>query len=88
MGIRGRLRKLEREARGEFIEIPQRDGTVKRFPQSEGMEALVSLIDGRDHPLARAARESSDPGWTNSFYNTFPIDDDSEDLSEQSREPL
>jgi hypothetical protein len=82
VGIRGRLRKLEREARGEFIEIPQRDGTVKRFAQSEGMDALVSLIDGEDHPLAEAARNSPEPKWANSFYSAFPIDD-AEDLSEQ-----
>jgi hypothetical protein len=84
VGIRGRLRKLEREARGEFIEIPQRDGTVKRFAQSEGMDALLSLIDGEGHPLAKAARNSSEPKWaTNSFYSAFPMPDDAEDLSEQ-----
>jgi hypothetical protein len=84
MGLRGRLKRLERESREEFIEIPQRDGTVKRFPQSEGVEALLSLIDGRDHPLAEAARNSTEPGWVNSFYSAFPIDDGAEDLSEQT----
>jgi hypothetical protein len=88
VGLRGWLKRLEREARGEFIEIPQRDGAVKRFAPSEGMEALVSLIDGEDHPLAKAARNSSEPKWANSFYNAFPMPDDAEDLSEQSREPL
>jgi hypothetical protein len=87
MGFRRRLKRLEEESREEFIEIPQRDGTVKRFAQSEGMEAFVALIDGRDHPLAEAARNSPDPEWANSFYSAFPIDD-AEDLSEQSREPL
>ncbi len=83
MGFRRRLKRLEEESREEFIEIPQRDGTVKRFAQSEGMEALVSLIDGEDHPLAEAARNSSEPKWSNSFYNAFPMPDDAEDLSEQ-----
>ena len=82
MGLRGWLKRLEKESRVEFIEIPQRDGTVKRFAQSEGMDALVSLIDGEDHPLAEAARNSSEPKWANSFYSAFPIDD-AEDLSEQ-----
>jgi hypothetical protein len=87
MGFRGRLKRLEEESREEFIEIPQRDGTVKRFAQSEGMEAFVSLIEGEDHPLAEAARNSPDPEWANSFYNAFPMPDDAEDLSERSREP-
>jgi 2-phospho-L-lactate guanylyltransferase (CobY/MobA/RfbA family) len=82
VGLRGRLKRLERAAEEEMIVIPQRDGTVKRFAQSEGMEALVSLIDGEDHPLAEAARNSSEPKWANSFYSAFPIDD-AEDLSEQ-----
>jgi hypothetical protein len=86
MGLsRGRLKRLERESREEFIEIPQRDGTIKRFPQAAGMEALLALIDGRDHPLAQAARESPDPKWSRSFYSAFPMDQDAEDLSEQAR---
>jgi hypothetical protein len=83
VALRGRLKRLEKESREEFIEIRQRDGTVKRFPQSDGMEALLSLIDGRDHPLAEAARNSPDPEWANSFYIVFPIDADAEDLSER-----
>jgi hypothetical protein len=83
VGLRGRLKRLEKESREEFIEIRQKDGTVKRFPQSDGMEALLSLIDGRDHPLAEAARNSPDPEWANSFYIVFPIDADAEDLSER-----
>jgi hypothetical protein len=82
VGLRGRLKKLERAAEEEMIVIPQHDGTVKRFPQSEGADALLSLIDGRDHPLAEAARNSPDPEWANSFYIVFPIDENTEDLSE------
>ena len=55
---------------------------MRRFPHSAGAEALVSLRDGRDHPLAAAARNSPDPEWTNSFYSTEPMDPDVEDLSE------
>jgi hypothetical protein len=67
MGLRGRLKRLEKESREESIEILQKDGTVKRFPHSAGADALLSLIEGRDHPLARAARESPHPRWANSF---------------------
>jgi hypothetical protein len=83
MGLRDRLRKLEREAEEEMIAVPQPDGTVKRFPASVGMEALLALTDGRDHPLAQAVRVSPDPKWQRTFYNAFPINpDEVEDLSE------
>ena len=82
MGLRDKLRRLEREAREEMIEILQEDGTVRRFPQSAGLEAFMALMDGRDHPLAEAARNSSEREWTHSFYSAFPIDEDIEDLSE------
>jgi len=82
MGLRGWIKRLERDAREEMIEIPQQDGAVKRFPQSAGMEAFMALMDGRDHPLAEAARNSSEREWTHSFYSAFPIDEDIEDLSE------
>jgi hypothetical protein len=93
VGIRRRLRKLEREARGEFIEIPQRDGTVTRFPAEEGMEAYMNLMERLgagedappDHPLIEAARNSSEPKWAQSFYAvndpenyTRPVEDLSE----------
>jgi len=75
-----------------MIVIPQLDGTVARFPQSVGKEAFINLIDlmgaGEDappeHPLIAAARNSSDPEWSQSFYAgggegwTDPIEDLSE----------
>jgi hypothetical protein len=75
-----------------MIEIPQKDGTVRRFPQSAGMEAFMNLMDrlgaGEDappeHPLIAAARNSSEPEWSESFYAaggagwTGPIEDLSE----------
>lgn len=73
MGLRDKLKRLEREARGEFIEIPQQGGTVKRFPQSAAREALLALIDGRDHPLAQAARNSPAPELSRSFYSSPPM---------------
>ena len=76
MGLLGKLKRLERDAREEMIEIPQQDGTVKRFPQSAGMEAYVNWMDrlgaGEDappeHPLIAAARNSSEPKWSKSFF--------------------
>ncbi len=82
MGLRNWLKRLERDAREEMIEVPQADGTVKRFPQSAAPEALLSLTNGRDHPLAEAARSSSSPEWSRSFYTSTPIDQDAEDLSD------
>lgn len=82
MGLSDRLKKAERAARGEMFEIRQPDGTVKRFPASDGIDALLALIDGRDHPLAEAVRNSPDLEWEKSIYNNFPIDPETPDLSE------
>ncbi len=92
MGLRGWLKRLERDAREGMIGIPQQDGTVKRFPQSAGMEAFINLMDrmgaGEDappeHPLIEAARNSSEPEWSQSFYatNSEGWTDPIEDLSE------
>jgi hypothetical protein len=46
VSLESRLRRLEREAQEEMIEIPQRDGTVARFPQSVAAEAFRSLLRG------------------------------------------
>lgn len=89
MGLRGRLRKLERDAEEEMIVIPQNDGTVKKFPQSAGIDAYMNLLDrlgaGEDappeHPLIAAARNSSDPQFSESFFAmndegwTGPVED-------------
>ena len=93
MGLRSRLQKLEREAEGEMLVIPQRDGTAKRFPPGAGINAYMNLMDrlgaGEDappeHPLIEAARNSSDPRWLNTFYAVEDPDEwvkPVEDLSE------
>ena len=71
MGLRSRLQKLEREAEGEMLAIPQRDGTVKRFPPGAGTDTYMNLMDRLgageqappEHPLIEAARNSSEPKW-------------------------
>ena len=77
MGLRGRLSRLEREARKEMVEIPQRDGTVKWFPQSAFMGAFLYLIDvtvgrpTREEPeIFEALRNAREPAeeWMGSFY--------------------
>jgi hypothetical protein len=78
MGLRGRLKRLERDARKEMVEIPQRDGTVKRFPQSALMEAFLYLVDvacgdasATEEPkIFGALRNAREPAqkWMGSFY--------------------
>jgi hypothetical protein len=90
MGLRGWLKRLERDAQGEMIAIPQKDGTVERFPQSVAADAFLSLCEGRDHPLLQAARNSSENSFSSfraSVYATDPTEmRNVEDLSEGARE--
>ena len=75
MTLRGRLRRLEREAEGEMVYVPQKDGTVKRFPQSALQTSFgtnMKRLRGEDvspHPLGVAAAESPDPEWSRSLYS-------------------
>ena len=90
MGLRGRIKRLERDARGEMVAIGQPDGSVERFPRSELAPAYLNAFDravGRSdpdeawHPLCAAARNSSDPAWRDSFYASEwagPVEDLSE----------
>jgi hypothetical protein len=92
VGLRNRLRRLEQEAEEEMITIPQKDGTVRRFPQSAAADAYMNLMDrlgaGEDappeHSLVAAARNSSESKWSDSFYaaNDEGWTDPVEDLSE------
>jgi hypothetical protein len=91
MGFRGRIKRLERKAEGEVIAIPQQDGTEAKFPHSALRDAVTNLFDRLgageyappEHPLSKAARNSSDPWWRESIYAadedvTAPIEDLSE----------
>jgi hypothetical protein len=76
VGLRDKVKRLERASREEFFEIPQKDGTVARFPKSEGIVAYINWFDrmgaGEDappeHPLITAIRNTSDPYWRNTFW--------------------
>jgi hypothetical protein len=97
--MRNRVKRLERAVEEEVISIPQKDGTVRRFPQSAGPEAFVNLMarlgagEGAppEHPLVEAVRNSSDPEWLSSFYGsctdpeawTEPVEDLSEPPTDQ-----
>jgi hypothetical protein len=72
MGLHNWLKRLERDAREEMIEIPQPDGTVARFPQTALPEAFMSMYEGRDHPLLAAVRNSSELAWSEGVYSTDP----------------
>ena len=77
MGLRGWIKRLERDAQGEMMGIPQPDGSIKRFSDGELAPAFLDAFDrtvGRKgpevpvHPLCEAAQNSSDPTWRGSFY--------------------
>jgi hypothetical protein len=90
MGLRGWIKRLERDARGEMVAIRHPDGSVERFPESELAPAYLDAFDravGRSdpdepwHPLCAAARNSPDPTWRDSFYASEwaePVEDLSE----------
>ncbi len=78
MGLRGRLKRLEREARKEMVEIPQRDGTLKSFPRGALMEAFLYLLDvecgdalpTEEPEIFGALRNAREPAqkWMGTFY--------------------
>jgi len=90
VGLRRRVKRLEEEAGGGTVFIPQRDGTVKRFPQSalqDSFLANMGRLRGRDvppHPLGVAAAASPDSEWSRSMYSAawVTIVTPPEDLSE------
>ena len=95
MGLRDRLRRLQRAAEGPIVSIPQQDGTVEKFPEREMGPAFVDALERElgkkglrhdpeqpEHPICLAARNSSDPEWRNSLYVTDRPEEHVPDLSE------
>ncbi len=95
MSLRDRLRRLQRRAEGPIVSIPQKDGSIKRFPESDLGPAFVDALDRElgkkglrhdpeqpEHPICTVARNSSDPKWSNSLYVTNRPEKPVEDLSE------
>jgi hypothetical protein len=95
VGLRDALRRLKEEARGELVEIPQRDDPPKHFTEHDLKDAFVNMVEragaGEDappeHPVLEAVRNSSDPDWLESFYHIGDPDqhtEGQEDLSSQA----
>jgi hypothetical protein len=93
LGLKDKLRRLERSSKGEWISIPQQDGTVRRFSRSAYRDAFLNTIDRLGageaapprHPLLEAAANSSDLTWRNSFFADIDYDgavESTPDLSE------
>jgi hypothetical protein len=76
--MKGFLKRLENQGRDEQIVIPQKDGTVRRFPKSASREAFDNLMQRLgagdeappEHAMIGAVRNSSDPEWASSFYGS------------------
>ena len=76
MPLRSWIKRLERGARKEMIEIPQQDGTVARFPKSAAkaayLNATLRLGAGEDapppHPLLLSAKNTTIDWWRESVY--------------------
>jgi len=87
VGLRRRVKRLEKETEGGTVFIPQRDGTVKRFPQSALQDSFLANLQRLrgeavpPHPLALAAAASPDPAWNQSAFSTIGTEA-AEDLSE------
>jgi hypothetical protein len=71
VGLKDRLGRVERMARGEAIDIRQRDGTTRRFYEPDYMECFLheyerlrKHFDGEDpgpaHPMVEALRGAAD----------------------------
>jgi len=75
VALRDRIRRLERDAGGGMVFIPQLDGTPARFPEADLQESFVTnmkRLRGEDvppHPLGVAAASSPDPEWSRSMYS-------------------
>jgi hypothetical protein len=91
LGLIDRLRRVARESKEHMVAIPQKDGTVARFPQSALKEAFLCNLERArggehippEHPLTTAIRDSTDPKWQNTFFSPVEVSDElPQDLSE------
>src|SRR5215211_2160580 len=58
MGLRDRLRRLERDAGDLSGTLKMPDGTEVSYQRSEMFDALLAAIDGREHRLLPYLREA------------------------------
>jgi hypothetical protein len=94
MGLRDRIRRLQRRVEGPVVSIPQTDGTVKRFPESALREAFIEDLDrtaGRVgpevpvHPILTALHNASETAPLGLFMGVGDLQhlEPLEDLSEE-----
>lgn len=70
------IAKLEREAAGDVVRIPQSDGGMAVFPRHAYEDAFLNAMDrigaGEHapprHPLLEAAANSPDPRWREAYF--------------------
>ena len=94
MGLRNRLKRLERVSKAEMVSIPQLDGSIARFPRSALKEAFLRNMDflharanGEEppepHPLQLALWNAAQPEpWHETYYDLIEDSGPVEDLSE------
>jgi hypothetical protein len=89
VGLRGRLNRLEREARGDLVRVDQRDGRVLYFERMEVLKAMFlrsyaavgrppepsAVMEALENatPASRRALEE-ELGTAGTFYDLEPHD--------------
>lgn len=58
MGLRERLRKLEKASGGEFDTLTLPDGSEITYPTEDVYPAIVALLDGEEHYLLPYLRQA------------------------------
>ncbi len=89
MGLRGRLNRLEREARGDLVRVDQRDGRVLYFERMEVLKALFlsrynaalglppepsDVMDALEHVTPSSRRAVEEIGQGGTFFDLEPHD--------------
>ena len=87
MGLKDTLKRLQRQAEGPLVAVPQRSGRPRLFTQkdlAEGYLVALRRLRGEDvdHELCKAARNSSSEHWSAGMYAEPIADEVPEDLSE------
>jgi hypothetical protein len=91
--MRGRLRRLERAAKQNYVTIPQQQGPSAKFQPPATKEAFMRSLarlkgeDVSEHPMSTATATSSDSRWSGSFVaGTQAITGDGRELGEPVRD--
>jgi hypothetical protein len=89
VGLRGRLKRLEREARDDLVRVGQRDGRVLYFERMEVLKALFlfrynaalglppdpsDVMDALEHATPESRRAVEELGQGGTFFDLEPHD--------------